>query len=250
MQDVKRKTSQSPVAPRAVVILCTYNERENIEQIVQQLHEHLAEADILVVDDSSPDGTGAWVEAHSSDDSHLRLLSRPEKSGLGAALRAGLRWSLERDYEYVINLDADLSHNPAMAPQLLRACQSAEAPCDVAIASRYIPGGGFSGLPWHRRILSRALNGYATRILRLPIHDCSGSFRCYRASELRQLDLESLTCSGYGFLEELLVALHRRGVRFCEFPIVFTARTKGRSKLGVPDALGAIRVIHRLALRR
>ncbi len=234
---------------RVLVVLCTYNEASNLPTLIERLHACLPQADLLVVDDSSPDGTGEWVRQQMNSDPQLHLLSRPRKQGLGAALRAGMRWCLEREYDYLINLDADWSHRPADAPALLQACQGRPdvGGCDVAVGSRYRPGGGSAGLSWRRRLLSRSLNGYATWLLGLPLSDCSGSFRCYRMSLLRQLDFERLTCAGYGFLEEILVHLQRLGCRFCEVPIVFETRSSGRSKLGLSDAWGALRVIHRLA---
>ncbi|MEZ6137099.1 MAG: polyprenol monophosphomannose synthase [Pirellulaceae bacterium] len=233
---------------RVLVLLCTYNEVDNLPTAVERLHVALPQADVLVVDDNSPDGTGRWLREQVKTDRQLFHLPRDSKQGLGTALQAGIAWCLERPYDFVINLDADLSHNPSDSPSLLSACS--EPTCDVAIGSRYIAGGGTAGLKWHRRWLSRALNAYATRLLRLPLTDCSGSFRCYRTNILRKISLERLTCSGYGFLEEILVHLQRAGARFCEVPIEFEMRGSGASKLGLSDAIGALRVIHQLALGR
>ncbi len=233
---------------RGLVVLCTYNEVQNLPQMVEQLHQQLPEADLLVVDDNSPDGTGRWVQAAMGSDTKLYLLQRPGKLGLGTALRAGVEWCLERDYEWLLNLDADLSHPTNKASEMVATCQRSD--CDVAIGSRYIAGGGLSGLPWHRRIISRGLNGLASRLLKLPLTDCSGSYRCYCTDRLRKLNLNQLTCAGYGFLEELLVHLHRAGARFVEVPIVFEERSSGRSKLSLNDAFGALGVIFRLRARR
>ena len=241
----------SPV--RTLVLLCTYNEAANLPRVFELLGQHLPTAEILVVDDNSPDGTAQVVDdlrAASSDRGPMvHLLRREGKLGLGTAIRDGLLWCLERDYDFVICMDADLSHNPTAAPQLLAVCTQVDTAVDVAVGSRYVPGGGFDGLAWHRRFISRALNGYATRLLRLPVKDCSGSYRCYRTATLRKLDFNQLTCVGYGFLEELLVALYRRGAVLVEVPIRFQNRTEGYSKLGLRDIWGAIRVIHRLAIR-
>ncbi len=234
---------------KVMVLLCTYNEAGNIEKMFAEIAQHLSIADVLVVDDNSPDGTGDLVRAAGEKDPRYHLLSRSGKLGLGTATRDGLMWGVEHKYDYIINMDADLSHDPASLPALIDAVVS-DSEVDVAVGSRYVPGGGFAGLAWHRKVISKALNGYATRILRLPITDCSGSFRCYRGSALARLDFSKLTCPGYGFLEEILVALKDMGCRFAEIPIQFELRNAGQSKLSWRDAAGAIRVIHQLALRR
>lgn len=235
-----------------LVMLCTYNEVHNMPKMLDQLREHLPDADVLVVDDQSPDGTGDFVKTYAETDDRVHLLSRAGKLGLGTATRDGISWCLNQqldgnDYQFLINLDADHSHDPAAAPKFLDCVRQDHI--DVAVGSRYIPGGGLQGLRWHRRIISRCLNFYATRLLRLPITDCSGSYRCYRTASLRKLDLGKLKCKGYGFLEEILVALHRSGANFGEVPIQFETRHLGESKLGFSDIVGAIRVIHELALR-
>lgn len=236
-----------PQGAGVLVVLCTYNEAQNLPLVVEQLHQELPEAEVLVVDDNSPDGTGRWVQEAMQLDPKLHLLQRPGKQGLGTALRSGIEWCLERNYDYLLNLDADLSHPTKKARELVATCLKAD--CDVAIGSRYIAGGGLSGLPWHRRIISRLLNGVANRLLKLPLTDCSGSYRCYHTAMLGRLDLDHLTCAGYGFLEELLVHLHRQGARFVEVPIVFEERLSGRSKLSLQDAVGALGVIFRLRSR-
>lgn len=264
---------------RTVVLLCTYNEVDNLPELFKQLAGYLPQADILVVDDSSPDGTAAWIRDQpgfstqsaagrrrsetvdspdadrltsiaSSVEPAVFLIERRGKLGLGTATREGLQWCMERSYDFIINLDADLSHPPEFARQLLAACQAQPAACDVAIGSRYVAGGSSPGLPLYRRWISRVLNVYAVRLLRLPVKDCSGSYRCYRVDSLRQIDVSELQCSGYGFLEELLVTLHRSGARLAEIPIEFRARRGGHSKLSLSDAWGAMRVIHQLAFNR
>lgn len=199
-------------------------------------------ADILVVDDNSPDGTGHWVQQQANP--KLFLLARAGKLGLGSATREAIAWCLSRDYDYLIQMDADLSHRASDTPALLLACQSPD--CEVAVGTRYVAGGGFGNIPLHRRWMSWTLNRYAIWMLNLPITDCSGSFRCYKTDALRELDLTQLTCNGYGFLEEILVHLHRAGCRLQDVPITFEPRSLGQSKLSIQDAAGAIRVIHRL----
>lgn len=229
------------------MLLCTYNEAGNLPRVVALLREHLPTADMLVVDDNSPDGTAELVTRLAESDPRLHLLRRVGKLGLGSAIQEGIEWCLQREYDFLINLDADLSHDPAVAPRLLEACCGSGPRAEVAVGSRYVQGGGFLGLAWHRRLISRLLNGYATRLLRLPVRDCSGSYRCYQTDSLRKIELQSLRCDGYGFLEEILVALHRQGTRLVEVPILFEPRTHGHSKLGWNDIVGVIRVVHRLA---
>lgn len=243
----QRLAAHAQQADRVLILLCTYNESQNMPKIVQALQSELPSADLLVVDDNSPDGTGNWVSQQAALDSRLHLLARPGKQGLGSATRQGMQWCLQRDYQFLINMDADLSHRPSDVPRLLHCCQQS---CDVAVASRYLPGGGFSNIAAHRRLMSWMLNRYANWRLKLPLTDCSGSFRCYRTEVLRKLDFANLKCNGYGFLEEILVALHQTGCTFAEVPIWFDARTLGKSKLSVSDALGAIRVIQSLGSRR
>jgi dolichol-phosphate mannosyltransferase len=239
----------SPNPPsETVFLLCTYNELGNLPSLITAIHDRLPDAHVLVVDDRSPDGTGDWVRKQSISDSRLFLVDRSAKLGLGSATREGMRWCMERSYKYLIQMDADWSHRPQDAPKLLETCQASG--CEVAVGSRYLKNGGFHNIPLHRRIISWCLNRYSTRILRLPVTDCSGSFRCYRTDALRLLDWDSLRCQGYGFLEEILVHLHRSGARFAEVPIRFEPRVEGTSKLTVRDAWGAIRVVHRLALRK
>jgi dolichol-phosphate mannosyltransferase len=262
--------------PRVLVLLCTYNERGNLPEVLKQLWSVLPQADVLVVDDNSPDGTGEWVAARAASEPRLHLLARSGKLGLGSALRDGIAWCLTRQYDYLLNFDADRSHDPRVAPELLRTAVagavsqagpatgpgpamspgSAKSPgsdtglgsMTVAIGSRYVAGGASTGLTPLRKAISRLLNAYAALLLRLPVGDCSGSYRCYPVALLRQLELPQLRCNGYGFLEEILVHLRGRGARFVEVPITYHARGAGSSKLSFSDAWGAIAVIHRLAL--
>ncbi len=229
---------------RVLIVLCTFNEIQTLPQVLHQLQLVAPKYDILVVDDNSPDGTGEWTQQQTSQVRGLHLLSRPHKLGLGSALRDGIRWCLGRDYQFLVNLDADMSHDPSQVPRLIELCDNAVA--DVAIGSRYVEGGSTEGLSAVRMLISRALNRYATQRLSLPISDCSGSYRCYRVRSLQQLRIDDLTCNGYGFLEEILTALHRQGAKLVELPITYHVRQGGRSKLSVADAWGALGVIHRL----
>ncbi len=219
----------------------------NLPRAVEILQRVAPECDVLVVDDNSPDGTGKWASVESSSSERVNVLIRTSKLGLGSALRDAIRWCLKRDYEFMVNLDADLSHDPAKVPDFLKIARDENV--DVVIGSRYIAGGGTEGLSFIRKILSHSLNGYAARVLQLPVRDCSGSFRCYRVSKLRELQLEQLTCDGYGFLEEILVTLHRLGATLRETPITYHQRHGGQSKLSWSDATGALGVIRKLRRR-
>lgn len=239
--------------PKVLVLLCTYNERSNLPEVVQSTWQVLPQADVLVVDDNSPDGTGDWVKANESHWPQLHLLQRPGKLGLGSALRDGMAWCLEREFDFLINLDADLSHDPSRIAALLEvAVQQSDSPehSTVSIGSRYVVGGQTLGLSFARRWLSRILNAYATTLLGLNLRDCSGSYRCYPVPLLKRLQLERLKCNGYGFLEEILCELRNIGAHFVEMPITYHMRGSGNSKLSLSDALGAVAVIHRLAFQR
>lgn len=233
---------------RVLILLCTYNEVENLPPLVAQLRESLSEADILVVDDGSPDGTGEWVAEARKLDPKLFLIERSGKLGLGTATRDGMAWCITRDYDYLIQMDADFSHRPQDVPRLLDACTETQA--DVVVGTRYSGGGGFQGVSIHRRWMSWLLNRYAIWLLKLPISDCSGSFRCYRVAHLRSIPLNQLQCVGYGFLEEILATLHAAGGELSEVAIQFDPRSRGSSKLALSDAIGVIHVIHQLAFGR
>ena len=220
---------------------------DNLPRAIEILWRVAPQCDVLVVDDNSPDGTGKWAATEALSSERIRLLGRSGKLGLGSALRDAIRWCLERDYEYMVNLDADLSHDPAKVPDFLKIAR--EEKVDVVIGSRYIAGGGTEGLSFFRKILSRILNRYAARMLQLPVRDCSGSYRCYRVSKLRELQIDQLTCNGYGFLEEILVTLFRQGATLRETPITYHERHGGQSKLSWSDATGAMNVIRKLRRR-
>ncbi len=213
-----------------LIAVCTLNEAENIETLVRGLRLAIPEADVLVIDDDSPDGTGAIVSAMAESDSSIHLIVRRDEHGLGSAIRRAMRYAIEGEYQFLLNLDGDLSHDPAQLPALLHRARRLPG-VDVVIGSRYVDGGAIDGWPLHRRWMSRLVNGFATRCLRLPVRDCSGSMRCYRVEALRKIGLDSVHSNGYSVLEELLVLLHRSGAEMSEVPITFRERTKGESKL-------------------
>lgn len=244
--------SQSIKLPegRFLVTVCTYNERENIENLVKAIAKNLPSADILIIDDNSPDGTGVWAQQASSINHQLLCHIREAKRGLGSALRYGLKYAVDKQYDRVINLDADFSHDPATIPKLLAATYRTEHRVDVAIGSRYVEGGEITGLSSLRRFLSKAINGYARLLLGLPIGDWSSSFRAYNTAYLAKLPWDRLACDGYGSLQELLWFLHCQGATIGEVPIHYVNRRLGKSKISWKEAHGALSTLHRLAWSR
>jgi dolichol-phosphate mannosyltransferase len=232
------------VSPRLLVTLCTYNERDNIAALIPEIWRFAPDAEILVIDDNSPDGTGAVADDWAARDRRVHVLHRPSKQGLGTATLAGMCYGVEHAYELLINLDADFSHPPRFIPALLALMTQV----DVAIGSRYVSEGGVPGWGLRRRIMSRAINWYARTLLRLTTRDNSGSYRCYRVEKLRQLDPGSFLARGYAFQEEILYRCRRIGCRFAETPIVFEDRRYGTSKISLAEGLAAGWIILRLAL--
>lgn len=231
---------------KVLVALATYNEIENLPRLVAAIRTRLPEADVLVVDDNSPDGTGRWCDEFARTNPWLTVLHRPGKLGLGSATWAAMQHAIARGYDVVVTLDADWSHPPEVLPELIAATANA----DVVIGSRYCPGGRIKGWSVSRRLISALMNG-ATRIaLGLPVRDASGACRAYRVDLLRQLDFSQLTATGYAYLEEILWHLSRHGARFAEVPIVFADRRAGASKVHAGEALGKARVLARLAWQR
>ncbi|MCI0332929.1 MAG: polyprenol monophosphomannose synthase [Planctomycetes bacterium] len=238
------RNPQSPSA-RTLVALATYNEIENLPSLVDEILRVLPDADILVIDDNSPDGTGQWCDNRAAVEPRLHCLHRPGKQGLGSATLAAARFAMEHDYEAFVTLDADWSHDPRHVTELLRALDNA----DVAIGSRYCSGGGIEGWPIHRRVMSRWVNGLTRLLLRIPVRDASGAFRAYRVAKLREIRLEDIRATGYAYLEELLWHLHRAGAKFAEVPITFCDRRAGESKVNLREAWGKVGTLGRLWLR-
>jgi dolichol-phosphate mannosyltransferase len=214
--------------PTALVCLPTYNEAENILPLIAAVRRSLPEAGVLVIDDRSPDGTGGLVREAAATDSRVFLLSRPGKLGLGTAYMAGFAYAIEHQFDCAITMDADFSHPPERLPALLAAVVSG---AELAIGSRYVPGGGIEGWPLRRRILSAAANSFARTMLGLGAHDCTGGFRCYAHSTVEFLLGEPLRSSGYSALIELLTRCERAGLRIAEVPITFADRVAGASKI-------------------
>jgi dolichol-phosphate mannosyltransferase len=216
-----------PPIGKIVVLIPTYNERENISLIVSRLRAAVPEADVLVLDDNSPDGTGAVADRLAVGDAQVRVLHRTNKEGLGAAYLAGFDWALERGYDVLVEMDADGSHQPEQLPSLLAALAGA----DVALGSRWVPGGSVVNWPMHRKALSRGGNLYVRLFLGMPVGDATGGFRAYRASALRTLDLQDVNSLGYCFQVDLVWRAIRAGLDVVEVPITFVERTIGDSKM-------------------
>jgi dolichol-phosphate mannosyltransferase len=225
---------------RLLVIIPTFNEAENIAEVLERVHASVPQADVLVVDDSSPDGTGDLAEAVGRELGSISVLRRPDREGLGPAYRAGFEWGLERNYEVLIEMDADLSHDPASLPDLIRAV---EAGADLAIGSRYVPGGSVPGWPKRRLALSRAGNWYTATMLDMKIKDATAGFRAFRAGTLRTLDLAHRNTFGYGFQIEMAYAVIRGGGTVVEVPITFRDRVRGESKMSLFIVGEAIRLV-------
>jgi dolichol-phosphate mannosyltransferase len=212
----------------AVVVLPTYNERENVIGLIEAVRGAVPDADVLVVDDNSPDGTGDLVAALAATDARVDLLRRAAKSGLGSAYREGFAVVLGRGYTEVVTMDVDFSHDPAVIPEMLRLL---EVGADVVIGSRYVPGGATVDWPLHRRLLSRWGNRYTSFVLQLQVRDCTSGFRAYRADALAAIEPASTTAEGYAFLTELVRRLVRDGRKVMETPIRFVDREYGTSKM-------------------
>ncbi len=234
---------------RYLVALTTYNELENLPALVDEIFRHAPQADVLVVDDNSPDGTGDWVRERAASEPRLKLLARPGKQGQGSAVVAGLRYAVEHGYDYVVTMDADFSHHPRYIPHMLQGVSEGPQAYDVMIGSRYVFQGRVEGWPWRRRLMSRAVNIYSRLLLRMSTRDCSGGFRCYRVARLAELDFSQLISTGYSFHEEFLWRVVRHGCRVGETPIIFVDRVRGSSKINMREARTALRVIFKLGLQ-
>jgi dolichol-phosphate mannosyltransferase len=238
-------TPDAAPAP-TLIVLPTYNERDNIETVLRRVRFVVPAAHVLVVDDGSPDGTAELAEQVAHELRGISVLRRAAPTGLGNAYRAGFRWGLARGYEVLVEMDADLSHDPLVLPELLH---TVAAGADLAIGSRYVAGGGTKDWPWARRMISRNGCRYAQTMLGLPARDATSGFRAYRADALRALDLDQVQASGYGFQVEMTYRVARNGGRVAEVPIEFRDRVAGTSKMSTRIVVEAFLLVTRWGVR-
>ncbi len=234
---------------KTLVVVATYNEIDNLPPLVDEVFRYLPAADLLVVDDNSPDGTGSWCDAKAAADPRVRCLHREAKMGLGSALIAAMKYAIGEGYAHVLTMDADFSHPPKCLPAMVAGMDRKNQPVDVMIGSRYVPGGGVEGWPLKRHFMSRGVNFYARWLLALKPKDCSGNYRCYRTALLSKLDFDHIRSRGYSIQEEILWYLKRAGARFGETPIVFVDRQRGVSKINHKEAFSAMRIIFSLGMQ-
>jgi dolichol-phosphate mannosyltransferase len=224
---------------RALVCLPTYDERENLAPMIAAILAEVPSLEILVIDDNSPDGTGRIADEIAAREPRVHVLHRAGKEGLGKAYLAGFAWALQRDYGLVLEMDCDFSHDPKYLPAML----AAVADHDLALGSRYVPGGGTLNWGLGRKLISRGGSLYARLILGLEARDLTGGFKCFRREVLEAIDLASVQCTGYAFQIELTYRASRRGFRILEVPITFVDRRVGHSKMSRRIVLEAIRKV-------
>ncbi|MGI8550146.1 MAG: polyprenol monophosphomannose synthase [Dehalococcoidia bacterium] len=232
----------------ATVVVPTYNERENLESLVRMILEQGHEIRVLVVDDNSPDGTGALADRLAAEEPRLTILHRRKKQGIGRAYLAGFHCALAQGATYIIEMDADFSHDPADLPRLLDPVRSGRA--DLVLGSRWTDGGGTRNWPLDRRLISKGGSLYARSILQLDVRDLTGGFKCFNRRVLEALDLDGVRSNGYAFQIELTYRALRAGFRVVEIPIVFTERALGSSKMSRQIALEAMAMVWRLRFAR
>jgi dolichol-phosphate mannosyltransferase len=229
---------------KALIVIPTYNERENIVQIVPEIKRVLPGVHILVVDDSSPDGTGACVEQMAAAFDGLFLLTRAKKEGLGRAYISGFKWALKRPYEFIFEMDADFSHDPKYLPDFIAAIENA----DVVLGSRYLTGVNVVNWPLYRLLISYGGNLYARMVTGLPIRDCTGGFKCFRRRVLEAINLDRISASGYSFQIEMSWLAWKKRFRIREIPIIFVDRKTGVSKMSTKIFREGLLLIWRLRL--
>ena len=230
-----------------LIIIPTYNEKENLGPLLEAIYEIRPDIHVLVVDDNSPDGTGQLVAEWADSpqyEGRLFLLRRAGKLGLGTAYIAGFRWALARSYRRILEMDADFSHNPRYLPDLLAAAEEA----DLVLGSRYVPGGGVKNWGFWRRFLSRGGSLYARVLLGLPYQDLTGGFKCFRREVLETLDLGAVRSNGYSFQIELTYRAHCKGFKIKEVPIIFEDREVGKSKMSKNIFLEAVLMVWKLRM--
>ena len=233
---------------KLLVVLATYNERENLPILVQQLLNTELPIDILVVDDDSPDGTGEWAQEQANENEALNVVIRKNERGIGSATITGINWGLDRDYQLIGTMDADHSHSPGAMHEMYSAM--ADDKIDLVLGSRYIAGGKIEGWAWHRRIISRMLNWFVRIWLWLPTRDNSGACRIYRANAFDDVKIDKIKSDGYAYLEEIVFRFRSANKRIAEHPITFYERAHGTSKLSIRQSLKALIDLFKLRISR
>ncbi len=231
---------------RLLVVMPTYNEAENIGAVIPRVLDSSSETDILIVDDNSPDGTARLVSQMGDTDHRVHLLEREKKAGLGTAYVAGFKYAIEHGYEIVMEMDADLSHDPGEIPRFRKALENA----DVAVGSRYASGVSVLNWPMKRLVLSYASNIFARVVTGVPVNDLTSGFKAFRVNVLRTIDLNAIRSNGYAFQVEMNVRAFRRGFKIVEVPIVFTERRVGDSKMSRKIVIEAMKIVLMLGLGR
>ena len=231
---------------RAALVLPTYNESENLAALVAAIQSLPTPIHIIVVDDNSPDGTGAIADELAAQTSSVEVIHRSGKLGLGTAYAAGFHRAITAGNDLILTMDADFSHDPQYLPAILAASKR----YDLVIGSRYVPGGGFRDWPWHRQVLSWSANSLAHLLLGLHARDCTAGFRCYRRQVLEAVDPSAIRANGYSYLIEMLFCCERLGFTVGEVPIIFADRRLGQSKISRNEIFKAGRTVMRLAIRR
>ncbi len=231
---------------KPAVIIPTYNERDNVDSLLEELLVLPVDLNVIVVDDGSPDGTGAAADAWAAKTNRVRVVHRAGKMGLGTAYIAGFKYALSSDFDRIMTMDADFSHHPRYIPAMLELSRER----DMVIGSRYVTGGGTLNCTWKRRALSQGANTFAKLMLGLEARDCTAGFRCYRREVLESIDLDSILSNGYSFLIEMIYYVQRRSFHIGEVPIVFEDRRRGTSKISQNEVWRALQTVGRLSVRR
>ena len=230
-----------------IVLIPTYNERDNLERVIAEVRTHLPAGDILIIDDQSPDGTGDLADQIAQEDQQVYVLHREAKEGLGRAYLAGFRWALERNYPYIFEMDADLSHPAEALPRMIAEVNRG---ADLVLGSRWVKGGGVRGWPFKRKLLSRGGSLYARLILGASVRDLTGGFKCFKRETLQALHLDQVQTVGYGFQIELTWRALQRGLKVVEVPIIFTDRVAGQSKMSASIFTEALLLVWKLRFSR
>lgn len=242
-----RSAPSTATYPNLLITLATFNEAGNLQPLIEIIRQFAPTSSILVIDDNSPDGTGEIADRLSGQLLNIHVIHRPGKLGLGTATLTAMQFAIKHNFDYMLNLDADFSHDPQYIPALLAGMTY----YDVMIGSRYVPGGGVDGgFTLKRRLMSSGINGYARLMLGLSSRDNSGAFRCYRVSKLAEVNLSQIRSRGYSFQEEILFRCQEVGCQFGETPILFKDRRAGVSKINMREAVSALRILLQLGFAR